>query len=203
MRALSIPDALAALRALLLLFALVVAPARAADFDLQALMQQLAQVRSGEATFVEDRRVQQLDQTLRSSGRLSFSAPDTFVRETLKPGHERMAVVGNQLTLSRGNRSHTALLDSVPEAVVIVEAIRGTLTGNRATLERYFETSLQGSSARWQLDLVPRDPRLRGQVAHVRLDGREGQVREVRITLADGDSSHMRIEPVGGAAARP
>ena len=201
MRAPTLPDALSAMR--LALFALCLAAlgsAHAAGFDLPALMQQLAQIRSGEAVFVEDRRVQQLDQTLRSSGRLSFTAPDTFVRETLKPTRERMAVVGNQLTMSRGSRSRTALLDSVPEAVVIVEAIRGTLTGNRATLERYFDTSLQGSAEQWQLELVPRETRLRAQVTHLRLTGRQAEVREVRMTLADGDTSVMRIEPASGEA---
>jgi outer membrane lipoprotein-sorting protein len=205
MRAPTLPDPLAALRvALFALCLAAVGGAHAAGFDLAALMQQLSQVRSGEAVFVEDRRVQQLDQTLRSSGRLSFTAPDTFVRETLKPRQERMAVVGNQLTLSRGNRSQTTLLDSVPEAAVIVEAIRGTLTGNREALERYFDTSVQGSAEQWQLDLVPRETRLRGQVTHLRLSGRQGQVREVRMTLADGDTSVMRIEPAtGDAAAKP
>jgi len=178
--------------------------AHAAGFDLPALMAQLSQVRSGQATFVEDRHVQQLDQTLRASGRLSFSAPDTFVRETLEPRRERMAVVGNQLTLSRGERTRTALLDSVPEAAVIVEAIRGTLTGDRETLERHFDATVQGSAAQWQLDLVPREARLRGQVSQVRILGRQAQVREVRIALADGDSSVMRIEPVAvDPPARP
>jgi outer membrane lipoprotein-sorting protein len=204
MRVPNLPDPLAALRLALLALCLAVPPGvRAAGFDLQALTQQLAQVRSGQATFVEDRRVQQLDQTLRSSGRLSFVAPDTFVRETLRPSHEKLAVVGNQLTMSRGTRSRVAALDSVPEAVVIVEAIRGTLTGNKDTLERYFDTTVQGSAEQWQLELVPREPRLRGQVAHLRLSGRQGQVREVRMTLADGDTSVMRIEPVADAPARP
>ena len=174
--------------------------AHAAGFDLQALTQLLAQARSGQATFVEDRHVQQLDQTLRSTGRLSFVAPDTFVRETLRPRRERMAVVGNQLTLSRGNRTQTVLLDSMPEAAVIVEAIRGTLTGNFDTLQHYFETSVQGNAEQWQLKLVPRDPRLRGQVTELHLSGRQGQVREVRMWLADGDSSEMRIQPVDSQA---
>lgn len=201
----TVPDLAALLRlALLALCLAAVGPARAAGFDLQALMAQLAQVRSGEATFTEDRHVLQLDRTIRSRGRLSFAAPDTFVRETQQPRYERMAVVGNQLSMSRGDRTQTALLDSVPEAVVIVEAIRGTLTGNRATLERYFDTTLQGRPEQWQLDLVPRDARLRGQVAQVRVSGRNAQVREVRIHLADGDSSVMRIEPVAaGAPSRP
>ena len=205
MRVPTLPDLAGIARAALVAGCLAAAlGAQAAGFDLPALMQQLSQVRSGEAVFVEDRRVQQLDQTVRSSGRLSFRAPDIFVREQLQPRHERLAVAGNQLTMSRGDRSRTALLDSVPEAQVIVEAIRGTLTGNRESLERYFDTSVQGSAEQWQLELVPREARLRGQVSYLRLSGRQGQVREVRMTLADGDTSVMRIEPVTGeAAARP
>lgn len=200
-----LPEATARVRLLLLAACLAVfAPVHAAGFDLTALMGLLAQVKSGEAAFTEDRRVLQLDRTIRSAGRLSFAAPDTFVRETLQPRHERLAVVGNQLTMTRGDRTQTALLDSVPEAVVIVEAIRGTLTGNREILERYFAASLQGGPNQWELELVPRDPRLRGQVTQLRLSGRQAQVREVRIALADGDSSVMRIAPIaGGAPARP
>lgn len=205
MRAAKLTDPATLLRALVLALGVVASvAAHAAGFDLQALTQQLAQVHSGQAQFVEDRRVEQLDRTIRSSGRLSFSAPDTFVRETLKPRHERMAVVGNQLTLTRGDRTQTALLDSVPEAAVIVEAIRGTLTGNRETLERYFDTGVQGSPEQWELDLVPREPRLRGQVARLHITGARTQVREVRMTLPNGDSSVMRIEPLAAdAPARP
>jgi outer membrane lipoprotein-sorting protein len=201
MHAAKLADPASLLRAALLALAVAACGvANAAGFDLQALTQQLAQVHSGEAQFVEDRRIEQLDRTIRSSGRLSFTAPDTFVRETLKPRHERMAVVGNQLTLTRGDRTQTALLDSVPEAAVIVEAIRGTLTGNRETLERYFDTAVQGSAEQWELDLVPREPRLRGQVAQLQITGQRAQVREVRMTLPNGDSSVMRIEPLAAEA---
>jgi outer membrane lipoprotein-sorting protein len=205
MHAAKLADPASLLRAALLALAVAACGvANAAGFDLQALTQQLAQVHSGEAQFVEDRRIEQLDRTIRSSGRLSFTAPDTFVRETLKPRHERMAVVGNQLTLTRGDRTQTALLDSVPEAAVIVEAIRGTLTGNRETLERYFDVKVQGSPEQWELDLVPREPRLRAQVTSLHISGRRAQVREVRMTLPDGDSSVMRIEPLpGDAPGRP
>ena len=112
--------------------------------DLGALMTLLGTVRSGEATFVETRRVEMLDRTLMASGRLSFRAPDQFVRETLKPRHEKLAVDGNTLTMSLGERSRTMQLDASPEAAVIIEAVRGTLTGNRAALERLFEATVAG-----------------------------------------------------------
>jgi outer membrane lipoprotein-sorting protein len=179
------------------------APAGAAGFDLGALTALLGRIKSGEATFVETRRIEMLDRTLQSSGRLSFKAPDSFVRETLKPRHEKLAVDGNTLTMSLGERSRTMQLDASPEAAVVVEAIRGTLTGNRATLERLFETTVSGDAGRWSLELVPRDLRLRGQVASVRVSGREATAREVQVLLADGDRSVMTIEPVGTTRTTP
>ena len=168
----------------------------ASAFDLAALTALLARVKSGEGSFTETRRVEMLDRTLESSGRLSFRAPDSFVRETLSPRHEKLAVAGNTLTLSLGERSRSMQLDASPEAAVIVEAVRGTLMGNRESLERLFEASVSGSAERWSLELVPRDLRLRGQVASVRVADREAVVREVAVLLADGDRSLMRITPL-------
>jgi outer membrane lipoprotein-sorting protein len=170
-------------------------------FDLAALTALLGRVKSGEATFTETRRIEMLDRTLESSGRLSFRAPDVFVRETLRPRRERLAVEGNTLTMSLGERSRTMQLDASPEAAVIVEAIRGTLTGNRDALERLFETSVGGSAEAWTLELVPRDPRLRGQVAQVRVAGAGSVARQVQVLLADGDRSVMTITPANASRA--
>ena len=164
--------------------------------SLAQLMQTLAQVKSGEATFVETRTVAMLERTLQSSGRLSFEAPDTFVRETLKPRHEKIAVIGNNVTMSLGTRSRTVPLDSVPEAAVIMEAIRGTLTGNREAIERHFSAAVSGTPQRWLLELKPREPRLRELVIAVRVSGQQALVREVAVAMADGDRSVMTIEPV-------
>jgi len=172
------------------------ARAQAEPFTLEQLTQLLAQVKAGDATFTEKRSVAVLDRTLESTGRLSFAAPDTFVRETLKPRQQKLAVVGNTVTLSQGARTRTVALDAVPEAAVIVEAVRGTLTGNRDALERHFSARVSGSAPRWALELTPLDVRLRGQVASVRVAGTQGVVREVTVALADGDRSVMTIEPV-------
>ena len=178
------------------LFCAAPAPGLAAPgFDLAQLTAELARVKSGEASFSEKRRIEMLDRTLESSGRLTFRAPDRFSRETLKPRREKLAVVGNTVTMSLGTRSRTVALDSVPEASVIVEAIRGTLTGNREALERHFTASVSGTAQRWSLELVPLDAHLREQVTSVRVGGAQALVREVVVALADGDKSVMTIEP--------
>ena len=192
-------DRRAALAGVLALLAAGAAPAPAraqAQFDLLQLMQTLAQVKAGEATFTETRTVAMLERTLQSSGRLSFEAPDSFVRETLKPRREKIAVVGNSVTMSLGARTRTVPLDSVPEAAVIMEAIRGTLTGNRDAIERNFTPSVVGTPQRWTLELKPREPRLRELVIAVRLVGERALVREVTVAMADGDKSVMTIEPI-------
>jgi outer membrane lipoprotein-sorting protein len=172
-----------------------------AAFDLTQLTQLLATKRSGEATFVEQREVSVLDRTVTTSGRLSFEAPDTFVRENLKPMRERVAVVGNTLTMSRGERTRSVALDSVPEAAVVIEAIRGTLTGNRDALQRVFDATVSGNAEQWTLDLVPREPRLRTQVSSVRVAGRRAEVRQMQVQMPDGDRSTMTIEPVAAGSA--
>ena len=180
---------------LALAFALPLHAQAEAPFDLLQLMRTLAQVKAGEATFTEKRSVAMLERTLESSGRLSFEAPDSFTRETLKPRRDRVSVVGNTVTMSQGNRSRSVALDAVPEAAVIIEAIRGTLTGNRAALEKNFSTTVSGNAQRWALDLVPRDWRLREQVTSVRVSGQQALLREVVVAMADGDRSVMTIVP--------
>jgi outer membrane lipoprotein-sorting protein len=192
------------------LVALLAAPLLALGagaLDLTQLMQALGKVKAGEASFTEQRQVAMLEQTLQSSGKLSFEAPDIFVRETLKPRPERIAINGNTLTMSQGTRTRTMALDSAPEAAVIVEAIRGTLTGNKEVLERHFTTRVTGDTKLWFLELVPREARLRSQVASVRVAGQQGVVREVLVSLPDGDRSVMSIDPMvapaAATAARP
>jgi outer membrane lipoprotein-sorting protein len=164
-------------------------------FALAQLMQTLGAIQAGEANFTEKRYVAMLERTLESSGTLAFAAPDTLVRATLKPRAEKLAVVGNNVTLSLGARSRTVALDATPEAAVIVQAIRGTLTGNQVALEEHFTPSVSGTAARWTLNLLPRAPKLRELVVAVRVQGRQAEVNQVSVTMADGDSSVMTITP--------
>jgi outer membrane lipoprotein-sorting protein len=186
---------------LALLLALTVLPARA--FDLSALMALLGQQRGGEAAFSEQRFVKGLDEPLTASGTLSFAAPDRFVRTTLKPRAETMAVAGNTVTLTRGGRSRSFTLDAAPEMVGIVEAIRGTLTGNLQTVQRYFKPELSGSAEQWTLALTPLEARLGGQVRVIHIGGRRAEVNRIEMQLTDGDRSLMSIEPARAGSASP
>jgi Outer membrane lipoprotein carrier protein LolA-like len=185
-------------RALMVMAAALVArPSVAADtFDLTALAALLAQRKSGEARFEETRLVSGIDGPLFSSGTLSFTAPDAFARYTLRPREESMAVQGNVMTLKRGGRSRQMTLDAVPELTALVEAMRGTLTGDAVALQKYFTPTVAGNAQGWKLTLVPRDRALGAQVREVAIEGQRGDMRVVSLWLSGGDSSRMTIEPL-------
>ena len=164
--------------------------------DLATVAAQLAQRKSGEARFTEERFVSGFDGPLRASGTLSFTAPDRFARFTTEPRAESMVVDGNSLVLKRGSRSRQMALDTVPEVAALIEAVRGTLTGNALTLDRHFKVKVDGSATQWTLTLVPRDRRLATQVREIKVAGLVGDVRSVELWLAGGDRSLMLIDPL-------
>jgi outer membrane lipoprotein-sorting protein len=185
-----------ALRLAPLLLALASAAVPAWALDLAGVTALLARHKSGEARFTEERTVSGIDGPLRASGTLSFVAPNRFTRNTTEPRAESMVVDGNALILKRGGRTRQMTLDAIPEVTALIEAVRGTLTGNAGSLDRHFRIKVEGSPAQWTLTLVPRDERLATQVRELKITGVSGELRVVELWLAGGDRSVMSIEPL-------
>lgn len=181
------------------------AAAQSPRFDLRTLTGLLAQRRTAEARFTEERHVTGFDSPLRASGTLSFTAPDRFVRQVLEPRPESMSVQGNTIVLRRGGRSRQMTLDAVPELTALVEAMRGTLNGDAALLQRHFETRVDGDAGRWTLTLLPRDARLASQVREMQIAGQAGEIRSVGLWMTNGDRSLMLVDnlPPGAPASPP
>ncbi len=169
--------------------------------DLAGLMALLARQHSGEASFVEQRFVHTLDAPLRSSGTLAFTAPDRLARRTLEPRAEAMLVEGDNLTLTRSGRTRSMQLDTMPEMLAIVEALRGTLTGNAQTLQRHFRTAVSGTADAWTLELTPLEAALASRLRSARLSGVRGEVHSVEMEMGSGDRSVTTITPMRAAPA--
>ena len=179
-----------------LIFALLVSPAisHAADLDIDQLMRGLAQTRASHARFVETKSIAMLDQPVESSGELFYSAPNRLEKRTLKPRRESMLVDGSALLIERGRKKHRLQLQDYPELAAFIDSIRGTLAGDRAALERNYKLSLDGSAARWTLQLLPTNKKMQAVVRHIRITGVREGVSSVEVTQTDGDSSLMLIE---------
>jgi outer membrane lipoprotein-sorting protein len=169
-------------------------PSALAAWDLQQLMDSLAQNKSGRATFVETKQIAVLDKPVESSGELLFTAPDRLEKRTLRPKPESMVVNGDELSVERAGRKYQLQLQAYPELAAFIDSIRGTLAGDRQALERNYRLSLGGSADRWDLQLLPLDEKMKAVIRRIRISGARDQVSSIEINQADGDSSLMVIE---------
>ena len=169
-------------------------PAAFAAWDLQQLMETLAQNKSGRARFVETKHIAMLEQPIESSGELLFTAPDRLEKRTFKPQVESMIVNGGELLIERGRQKHKLQLQAYPELAAFIDSIRGTLAGDRKALERNYRLSLEGPAERWTLLLAPLDEKMQAVIKVIRIHGASDQVRSIEVTQADGDKSLMSIE---------
>jgi len=180
---------------LALLIALPCAPACAA-WDVAALMAAIAAHPAGKAKFTETKTLAVLDAPVVSSGELVHAPPDRLEKNTLAPKPESLVVERDMLTLERDGRKREVRLQQYPEILAIIEAVRGTLIGNRTLLEQYYELALTGSQQDWRLTLKPLDERMQRWVKQIVVTGRNGDILGIETEQADGDRSVMRIEPL-------
>ena len=167
----------------------------AAAWNLQTLMQALAQHHGGRADFTETKTLAILDKPIQSSGELRFAAPDFLQMRTLKPKPQTLTLIGNQLTMEIRGRSQQFDLRDHPEIATLIDGIRATLNGDLASLQRHYDLALDGQATQWTLTLVPRDAEAHHQISDIRISGHAGVVNSVSVEQADGDHSIMHILP--------
>jgi outer membrane lipoprotein-sorting protein len=166
------------------------------SWDIDQLMQSLAATRSGHASFVEKKSIAILNKPVESSGELFYSAPDRLEKRTLKPKTESMLLDKNTLTVEQRGKKHVLPLQNYPEVAAFIDSIRGTLAGDRKTLERTYTLSIEGSEQNWSLALLPIEDKMKKVVAKISIAGSGNALRTIEIKQADGDSSLMTITPL-------
>ncbi len=183
---------------LLPVLCLLVLVAHAAEpWNIDVLMQDLADRSGGQVDFVERKYIAILDEPVVSSGRMRFTPPGRLERHTLTPKPETMVLDGDRLTIRRDGRELDLRLRDYPEAAAFIDSIRGTLAGDRKTLERRFHLALSGDRSAWSLDLLPNDGHLAELVLRIHIEGQDGHIQSIEILQGDGDRSVMTLTPSG------
>jgi outer membrane lipoprotein-sorting protein len=180
-----------------LLFASLSLTAHAA-FDVGQLMSDLAKHKGGKAKFVEKKYISLLEKPVISSGEMTYTAPDLLEKRTLTPKVETLLLNKDLLSIEREKQKITINLSNQPEALAFIDSIRGTLSGNRAALEKNYLLSLSGSSDKWVLTLLPSEQKIAALVQRITVSGSKNQIRSIEYLQADGDRSVMSIEPIEG-----
>lgn len=177
------------------LLASLALPALAA-FDVAQLMVELAKHKGGKAKFVEKKYISLLDKPVVSTGEMTYSAPDQLEKRTLTPKPEILRLDKDLLSIEREKQKLSINLSNQPEALAFIDSIRGTLTGNRAALEKNYSLYLAGSVDKWTLTLLPSEPKIAALVLRINVTGSKNQIRSIEYLQADGDRSLMTIEPI-------
>jgi outer membrane lipoprotein-sorting protein len=172
-------------------------PALAA-FDLGQLMDELARHKGGRAKFVEKKYISLLDKPVVSTGEMTYTAPDRLEKRTLTPKPELLLLDKDMLSIERDKQKLSINLGNQPEALAFIDSIRGTLTGNRAALEKNYALHLAGSSDKWVLTLLPSEQKIAALVQRITVSGSKNQIRSIEYLQADGDRSVLSIDPIDG-----
>ncbi|HUB46173.1 MAG TPA: LolA-related protein [Acetobacteraceae bacterium] len=174
-------------------------PLRAAGASLppiDALMQALAGVPARRADFIEIKTIAALSEPITATGALIYRRPDYLAKITAAPHAEQLVVDGDQLTLTEGTEApHVIALDSHPRLRALVDAVRGTLSGNLASLRRQYTVTMTGSLTAWRLDLTPIEAGVASLIRLIAIEGTGTTLRTVRTVQANGDESRMTINP--------
>lgn len=159
-------------------------------------MSRLAAVPARRATFTEEKSIAALTEPVRSEGWLAYRRPDHLEKTTTGPNRESLMVDGDRLSIITDDQQPRIIeLDSEPSLRALVDAVRGTFSGDLAALRRSYDVAMQGTSAAWRLTLTPREQSLQRLLRRVTVDGTRTELRAVRIVQANGDESLMTIRP--------
>jgi outer membrane lipoprotein-sorting protein len=167
-----------------------------AAFDVGQLMNELAKHKGGKAKFVEKKTISLLDKPVVSTGEMSYIAPAYLEKRTLTPKPEILILDKDMLSIERDKQKLSINLSNQPEALAFIDSIRGTLTGNRAALEKNYGLYLSGNADKWVLTLLPSEPKIAALVLRIIVSGSKNQIRSIEYLQADGDRSLMTIEPL-------
>lgn len=167
----------------------------AATWNVQQLMQDLAQVKEARGTFVESKFLGVLKRPLESSGTLLFRAPGHLEKHTLTPKAESLVLDQGVLTIDSKARNikRTLVLQEYPSIWAFVESIRSTMAGDLATLQRFYRIELEGDAARWTLTLLPLEQKTRDVVSEIRIGGHGNWVDSIETEEANGDHAQLKV----------
>ncbi len=154
----------------------------------------LAQVEESNARFDEIRTFAMLTRPLRATGRLQYRRPAQLAKITEQPQPESLVVDGGRLTLTEADAPPRVIaLASEPVIRALVDAIRGTLSGDLAALRQSYAVTMEGTVSGWRLTLVPSNQSVARLVTRTVIEGSGTALHLVQTTQANGDEMRMTI----------
>ncbi len=177
--------------ALLLSTFFFVLPAHALETKLQLpeLLHLFAQTKKSTVDFTEEKHAFFLEEPIKSSGYIEFSAPNKLNKFILKPEKISQKITDNILEIKNPNESHTINLDDHPEFSVLLQSIISVLSGDLASLKKDFKIIFTNDLSSWSLLLTPHDSYISGYIESIKMFGNKNKLSRIIVTEPNNDRS--------------
>ena len=156
-------------------------------------MKLLAATKEVQAPFTERKHSPVLAAPLDSSGTLLYRRPDVVEKTVIRPRRERFRILGDEVVVERGGKEQRMGLASQPMLAGFAASLRGVLSGDAPTLQKYFKLRVAGDEKAWTLELTPADNTLSNHVERIVVAGRGGRVERIETFETTGDRTVMEI----------
>jgi len=166
--------------------------------DLESLVRGFAAMPGLSARFREERQISLLRVPLVSDGVLYFAPPDRIARHVEHPAASTLLVRNDELEMGTAREHHALDLTTQPALRSFVDAFRLVLAGDLARLREIYAIEFRAIDAQrgWRIQLRPRAEALAAMIRSIDVVGRDTILVELRIALADGDSTVTRFTDV-------
>jgi hypothetical protein len=132
---------------------------------------------------------------IKKSGRLSYTAPSRFEKHILTPTKESFVIEEDTVQYNNITQgvNHTLSLQDIPPLQVLITGLRSIFSGDLPTLQRFYQSKLNGNYHQWVLTMVPLDEEIQESVKFIRLRGIKNQINEIEIHESNGDHSTLLL----------
>jgi len=166
------------------------------EFTLEHLTQSLSLKSIHQVQFDENYYSHLLTAPIQKSGTLSYEAPSRFEKHIATPMEESFIVDGD--TIQYENRTQgvtqTLSLQDYPPLQILIEGLRSIFSGDLRTLQRYYDTELNGTREQWVLTIIPFEEEIQESVESIQFRGRGDQITEIEVRESNGDHSSLRLK---------
>lgn len=161
--------------------------------ELSELLNLFAQQKNSTVDFKEEKYAFYLDQPIKSSGYMQFSAPNKLYKFIIEPEKISQKINGQTLEVTSNSQTHVINLDDNPEYSIILRSIINLLSGNYSALKKDFKIKFSSQANSWSLILSPHDNFVLSHVESIQMTGNKNKINEIIVTEPNKDRSITQI----------
>ncbi len=168
-----------------------------ADDGLRAqVLQALASQPVKHFHFVQEKKLAVLNKPLITEGELTVNGNDAVHWQIQQPYQIRYDIEGDRIRETDAQGTRDIATGNNPLAAALNEAMAATFSGQWSAQEQIASVSALGIMGDWQLQIVPRNSELQKLVRSIVVHGSENHMQDVFIAESNGDSTHIRLQPL-------